>query len=463
MTTEDFNFLMKTGILCAVPDEGKSHVLACMVPLSLKPGERLISQGDKGDSLFLIQHGSCVVSLDKDGVSHPISRLKAGDLVGEMAILTGETRTANVDAETDMLVWSIGRTQFDDLCAVYREVREFLTQIVTKRLSSTKFTAEKTIGKYAIHELLGQGGWSIVYKGVHSALNLPVAIKMLKHDMAMDADFLDKFQNEAKIVAGLNHENIVRVYDIEHLYRTVFIMMEYLEGTALDEILDTIPRLPFHRVLDLLIQVCHGLNYAHSKGIVHQDIKPANIFVQDDDRVKIVDFGLACPTGSEDVIGLPGTPFYMAPEQIEGDPVDGRTDIYSLGITAFEMATGRRPFPQNDVRSLLQSHREEPVPDPRELNPELPAKFAAFVRAATQKEPELRFQQMGEVIDQLMPLFDKTALRRRSGSAEKRKMMSLFMFYRDDQQLELSRLVEKFTRELKQLGADLRVTNLDDV
>jgi eukaryotic-like serine/threonine-protein kinase len=463
MSKDEFSFLINTDLLLAAREDAKSQLIAQMNPVELKAGERLISQGEQGDRFYLIQNGSCRVTLEKDDQIHLISRLKSGDLVGEMAILTGEIRTANVDAETDMVVWSIGRSQFDELCGVYRELREFLTQIVTRRLSSTKLTADRIIGKYTIREFLGQGGWSLVYKGAHSALNLPVAIKMLKHDMAMDPDFSEKFQNEAKVVAGLNHENIVRVYDIEHLFRTVFIMMEYLEGAALDQILENLGRLPFNRVLDLLTQICHGLNYAHSKGVVHQDIKPANIFVQEDDRAKILDFGLACPTGSEDLIGLPGTPYYMSPEQIEGDPVDERTDIYSLGITAFEIATGQRPFPQKDVKSLLQAHREEPVPDPRILNPDLPAEFAEFVDRATRKDPERRFQDAGEALDKLISLSIKTGLRGRSAAPQKRKMMNLFMFYRDEQQLELSRVVEAFARELELLGTDFRVTNFEEV
>lgn len=463
MTTEDFNFLMGTDLLLAAPDEAKSHLLSVMSPVRISAGQRLISQGEKGDRFYVIQEGTCTVNVKRDGKLQPICRLKPGELVGEMAILTGERRTAQVDAEADMVLWSVTRVHFDEICREYLDLREFLTELVTNRLASTKHTADKAIGKYTVSEVMGKGGWSLVYRGHHSTLHFPVAVKMLKHDMAMDPDFLKKFQNEATIIAGLNHENIVRVYDIEHQYRTVFIMMEFLEGTALDEVLEDMPRLGFGRMLNWLIQVCHGLGYAHDQGIVHQDIKPANIFVQKNEVAKILDFGLACPTGSEDVIDMPGTPFYMAPEQIEGEPVDKRTDIYSLGITAFEMATGQRPFPMKDVQQILQAHAEKPMPDPRELNPDLPAEFAHFIQRATQKNPETRYQSVEEALGDLLSMAERAGLEAATEAAVKRKMMSIHMFYRDDQQKDLSLVVDKFSKELSRLGAGFRVAHFDDI
>ena len=463
MSREDFEFLMGTELLIATPDEAKSQLMSYMTPVRLKTGERLISQGEKGDRFYIIQHGSCTVGVEKNGKLQPICRLKPGDLVGEMAILTGERRTAQVDAEMDMVLWSVTRSHFDELCTAYLDLREFLTEIVTTRLSSSKFTADKVIGKYTLNEVMGQGGWSIVYRGEHSSLHFPVAIKMLKHDMAMDADFSRKFQNEARIIAGLNHENIVKVYDIEHLYRTLFIVMEYLDGMAVDEMLDRLPRLEFSTMLDLLIQVFKGLAYAHDNGIIHQDIKPANIFVQENEVAKILDFGLACPAGSEDAIDLPGTPFYMAPEQIEGDRVDARTDIYSLGITAFELATGRRPFFDNNVQQLLKAHCEQPMPDPRDLNPDLPPEFCNFIFRATQKNPDERYQSIAQALDDLAPLVEKEGLQKRPRKPGKRKAMSLFMFYHDEQQRELNRLVEKFGKDLQRLGSELRVAHFDDL
>lgn len=460
ISIEDLQFLMTTELLQATPDYFKRRLISLMSPKQLKSNTRFIRQGQKGDYLYVIQDGSCIVSLEKTGQSHPIARLTRGDVVGEVSILTGENRSANVDSETDMIVWAIGFEQFEKISGECPELLEFLTDMATERLCSQKITAERAIGRYTINEVLAEGGWSIVYKGAHSFLNLPVAIKMLKHNMARDADMLSKFQNEAKIIAGLNHENIVKVYDVENVYRTVFIVMEYLEGVTLRHILKKKLRLPFQRALQILLQVCSGLDYAHRKGIVHQDVKPGNIFIEKNDRVKIVDFGLASPIGgcSNE---LPGTVFYMAPEQIEGEPVDPRTDIYSLGITAYEMVTGRRPFP-DDVCEVLKAHITEPMPDPRALNPDLPEAFCSFITRATQKDPSLRYDDLGQVWEDLHSLAETATQFESSEPMQPRKrIMSLIMLYEEDQQLVLNQLMKAFSEQVKELGIEFKIADFD--
>ena len=458
----DLEFLINTTLLDAIPLEAKCPLLNYMTPKHVRADERLISQGEEGDSFYLIQDGSCVVNTEKNGVTHPVARLRAGDIVGEMSILTGERRTANVDAETDMIVWGLTRVQFDQLCAIHPDLRDFLTEIVTHRFSTEKLTTHRTVSKYVLNEILGRGGWSIVYKGIHEALNMPVAIKMLKHTMAMNTDFAERFKNEAKTIAHLNHENIVRVYDIEELYRTIFIIMEYLEGVSLEYILEKMPRLPLERILDILLQVCSGLAYAHEQGIVHQDIKPANIFMQNNGRATIVDFGLACPPGTIDFC-LPGTVYYMSPEQIQGETVDGRTDIYSLGIMVYEMITGQRPYPEEDLAKLMDLHVNEDVPDPSIIVPDLPKELLNFIRRATHRDPSARFTTVWEILRDLQPFADKIGVRRQSDLGDQRKMMSLFLFYQDGQQLALNRLVEDFSRELKKIGAVVRAADFKDV
>jgi serine/threonine protein kinase len=458
----DLDFLIGSRLLHAIPLEAKCPLLDRMTPIKVKSGDRFISQGDEGNTFYIIQQGSCVVNVEKNGSKHAISRLRSGDIVGEIALLTGEPRTANVDAETDMVLWSLTRKQFDSLCTNYPDLLDFLTELVTHRFSTEKVTANKTIGKYLISEIIGRGGWSIVYKGLHKSLNMPVAIKMLKHDMAMNEEFAEKFHNEAKTVALLNHDNIVRVYDIEELYRTIFIIMEYLEGLPLDYILYRMPKLTVSKALDILLQVCSGLSYAHDQGIVHQDIKPANIFIQLDGRTKIVDFGLSCPPGSIDC-SLPGTIYYMSPEQIEGETVDERTDIYSFGIMAYEMLTGQMPYPEEDPMKVMELHLREDVPDPRALVPDLPYELSYFIKRATQKNPSARFKSVWEITRDLQPLADKLGIERRPQTDKRRKMMNLFLFYQDEQQLVLNKLLEEFNSQVKDIGAELKVTTVDKV
>jgi eukaryotic-like serine/threonine-protein kinase len=455
-------FLLNTRLLTSIPDKSIAPLLNNLKFKHVKAGERFITQGDEGDRFYFIQNGSCIINIEKDNRLNSVARLKAGDVVGEMAVLTGECRSTHVDAETDMDLWSLKGEQFDILCQECPDLRNVLTEIVTQRFSSLKITANRTIGKYTINEILDQGAWSIVYKGVHTILNFPVSIKMLKHNVAMDPEFSEKFRYEAKTVARLNNPNIVKVYDIEERYRTVFIVMEFLEGSSLEYLLKNMPKPSLSVILDIILQVCFGLEYAHKQGIIHQDIKPSNIFIQPDGRAKIVDFGLACPRGNRD-FNMPGTLFYMAPEQIEGDPVDERTDIYSLGIMIYELLAGRRPFPEDDISKLADLHVHEDIADPRFLIQSLPQELCGVIMKSIRKDPAERFNNVQEVIDELQPLAERIGLKCRSRGREKEKMMGLFLFYKDKHQMELNQLMDKLNNDINEMGAVLRVVHVEDI
>ncbi len=457
----DVEFLMRTELLRVAPQHLKRLLLDALTKVTFPAGERIVHQGTTGDRLFILHKGACVVNLEKNQELHSIGRLKTGDVFGEMALITGDYRSAHIDAETDVTVWTLDRDDFETICDGCHELVEYLTDLATERLCSRRITAEKNIGRYRITDVIAEGGWSIVYKGSHSALGLPVAVKMLKHSMALDSDFFETFRKEAETIAGLNHDHIVRVYDIEHVYKTVFIIMEYLSGITLRQIISQGFRLPLSRVLKILTQIAAALDYAHGKGVVHQDVKPGNIFVQENDRVKIVDFGLATPIGgcSDD---LPGTPYYMAPEQIEGDPVDARTDIYSLGITAYEMATGKLPFP-DDICQVLEYHITKDTPDPRQLNPDLPEEFALFVKTATEKTGDARFQNMSEVLSALNSMAKSAGFQETREPLKKRRMKSLYMFYDKEQEPDMARILDEFGQKLRDVGAELRLASFDDV
>jgi serine/threonine protein kinase len=455
-------FLLNTNLFTSIPHESITPLLNSLNFRHVKAGERFITQGDEGKRFYIIQDGSCIINIEKDNTLNAVARLKAGDIVGEMAVLTGECRSTHVDAETDMDLWSLTREQFDILCQEFPDLRNFLTEIVAQRFSSLKITANRTIGKYTINEILDQGGWSIVYKGIHSILNFPVAIKMMKHNMAMDPEFSEKFRHEAKTIARLNHPNIVKVYDIEDLYRTVFIIMEFLDGFSLKYLLINKPKPSLSSILDIILQVCSGLEYAHKHGIIHQDIKPANIFIQPDGQAKIVDFGLACPQGNID-FDMPGTPFYMSPEQIQGEPVDERTDIYSLGIMVYELLAGKRPFPEDNLGKLLDLHVKEDTPDPRNLIPDLPEELHSVIMKSIRKDPSERFHNVSEVIGKLQPLVEKIGLQYQSQLRKKEKMMGLFLFYKDEHQLDLKRLMDRLNNDVNEIGAVLRVVNVEDI
>ena len=458
----DLLFLIRSELLETVPQRELFHLLDCLSRKRFKAGDRIITQGDSGDFLFLVQEGVCCAKVQKNGDIHPVARFKKGEVVGEMAVVTGEVRRAHVDAETDMVVWELKRTKFEEIASQHPDLRIFLTELLANRLATSTATSERLIGKYLLKKKIGKGGWSIVYQGIHKTLNRPVAIKMLRHDMAMEPGFIERFRKEAEIIASLRHTNIINVYDIEELFQTVFIMMEYLEGESLEDLLEKIGRIPIARALNLLMQTCSGLAYAHTKGIIHRDVKPANIFVQPKDQVKILDFGLAVVPESDD-FNLAGTLVYAPPEEIEGDAVDVRSDIYSLGITAYEIVAGCRPYPEDDLAVLADMHCHQDIPDPCEQVPELPKILRQFIIKACQRDPDGRYQSMQEILDRLKPLADEYGIASSRPAQRKKRMTSVFLFYGDEEQEALTQLLEEFSIKARRLGAEIKDFEIGDI
>ncbi len=462
LSSADFDFLRNTRSFQSIPYDALGLILESITRRQIKSGQRFIKQGDPGDRCYIIQHGTCVVKVEKSGELHIVGRMGRGDVIGEMAILTGEPRCAHVYAETDMEILSITRKQFDRIAGIHSGLRTILTEIIANRLSSRKHMAERTIGKYVVTDIIGQGAFAIVYKGVHSWLNMPVAVKMMKHDMAMNEEFLIKFHQEARIIAGFNHENIIKVYDFEELFRTVFIIMELVEGETVQNMLKREKFLSIPFTIDLLIQICSGLDYAHQRGIVHRDIKSANMYVRSDGQLKLLDFGLSCPPGTEN-IDFTGSIPYMSPEEIEGEAVDQRTDIYSLGITAYEMVTGQRPFPEDDLMALSDMHVEQDIPDPARLRPDLPEALRVFILKACARKPDQRFQNVKQIIEMLQPLAGNQGAGRQQDAANRRRMTTLHLLYNEDQQLALKQLMEKFKNETQELGVDLKASTFENI
>src|SRR4030042_2495758 len=329
-----------SGLIDALPQDVACRFLQNMTFSRVRKGERIITQGEQGNNFYFILKGRCVLTQEKNDMLFEIDQRGQGDILGERGLFDEEIRGADVYAQTNTDLVSMGREQFEGLSQEYPDLRNFLSEVIAHRLSGSKVLADRKIGKYIVTERIATGGSGLIFKGNHVLLNMPVAVKMLKHELAMHQDFLGAFRNEANIVAQLNHPNIIKVYDTEELYQTVFIIMEYLDGVPLKHMLRSM-KLSLSRIVDFTLQICLGLEYAHKKGIIHQDINPQNIFILTDGQVKIFDFGLACFRGCVDTNFLfPGTLSYISPEQIRGNPVDERTDIYSLGITVYEMMTG---------------------------------------------------------------------------------------------------------------------------
>ncbi len=452
---------LRTKFLRFISKDADGPVFKSMRYQHIPAGKRFITQGQDGDAAYIIQRGSCQLIVEKDDEMHPVGHRGEGDIVGVMAILTGEPRSAHVEAETDMEVWVLNRDQFEHISKEQPGLLSFLTELVADRFDSRRPIADRTIGKYVATDIIGRGGFSIIYKGMHLGLNMPVAIKMMRHDLALDPDFLRNFRNEAKTIASLNHENIIKVYDIEERFQTVFLIMEYLEGEPLIKILKRLKVISPSLAVRYLIQICSGLQYAHSRGIIHRDINSSNIVIQRDDQLKILDFGLACPIGTHDFSSL-GTLAYMAPEQIQGDPMDQRTDIYAVGITAYEILVGKRPFPEDDAQALADMHLNHDIPDPLASVADLSKGLQRFIIKSCQRDPNLRYDDFKQVLTDLKRISREHRVAHKNIAAPKRKHATLMLSFEDKNQLELQQLMEEFSARARQIGVDLTIPDLPE-
>ena len=216
--------------------------------------------------------------------------------------------------------------------------------------------APTKLGKYEIKGELGTGAMGVVYRAEDSRLGRPVALKVMSPSVASNPDLVKRFYREAQAAGQLHHPNIVIIHDIDEVDGIPFIAMEFLDGEDLDKVITAGKELPVTKKLDIIIQACKGLHHAHQRGIVHRDVKPGNIVLLNDGMVKIVDFGIAHlgATSMTQTGMVLGTVMYMSPEQIAGQRVDARADIFSIGVILFELLTYRTPFAGPDVPSVLR-------------------------------------------------------------------------------------------------------------
>jgi len=277
-----------------------------------------------------------------------------------------------------------------------------------KEMPKSEWTGKKLGNRYLIDEMVGQGGMSAVYKASDPNLKRVVAIKMIHSHLSNDADFVQRFEEEAAAVAQLRHHGIIQVYDFNRDDDVYYMVLEFVPGETLQDHLRRLNadgrRLSISKAVEYMAEVCDAVDYAHRRGMIHRDIKPANIMLNLLGQAILMDFGIAKMVGSQRHTAtgaVVGTAMYMSPEQIKGEHPDRRTDVYSLGVTLFEMVSGRPPFRADSAMTLMMMHVNDPVPDPKKLNPEVPDDLVLIINKALAKNPNDRYQTAAELASAL--------------------------------------------------------------
>ncbi|MFQ5942323.1 MAG: bifunctional serine/threonine-protein kinase/formylglycine-generating enzyme family protein [Anaerolineales bacterium] len=272
----------------------------------------------------------------------------------------------------------------------------------------------KQLGRYRVVGPLGEGGMAAVYRAYEPGLDRDVALKVLPRHFASDPQFIGRFEQEARVIAKLQHVHILPVYDFGQEDDYTFIVMPFIQTGTLADQLDDHPR-PLPEILRIISQVGDALGYAHDRGIVHRDIKPTNILIDDRGNCLLTDFGIAKMVEATVQFtqsgAILGTPAYMSPEQILGQTLDGRSDLYSLGIVLFEMATGRKPYRAETPPAIFVKHLHDPLPMPRSLNADLPEAVERVILKVLTKEPADRFANASDMVRALQEAVTDTSLR----------------------------------------------------
>ncbi|MFO7980407.1 MAG: protein kinase [Candidatus Aminicenantes bacterium] len=280
--------------------------------------------------------------------------------------------------------------------------------------------------RYQIIEKLGKGGMGSVYKAKDINIDENIALKILNPEVSSDEQTIKRFRNELKLTRKISHRNICRVYDLSEYEGTYYISMEYVSGEDLKSLIHRIGQLTVGKAVIITRQICEGLNEAHRLGVVHRDLKPQNVMIDREGNAIIMDFGIARSMKSKGLTedgAIVGTPEYMSPEQVEGKEVDGRSDIYSLGIILYEMLTGRIPFEGKTPLSVAVKQKSEKPIDPRRINPQIPEKISRLILKCLQKKQDDRYQDVSgllkelEDIEKQMPDTDKVLPKRKTSAS----------------------------------------------
>ena len=261
--------------------------------------------------------------------------------------------------------------------------------------------------RYEIEEKIGEGGMSIVYKARCNKLNRYVAVKVLKKEMSDNEDIVNKFKREATAIAALSDNNIVNILDVGSQDDINYIVMEYVKGKTLKELIKQFGKLNYETAITIAIQIAKALECAHKNNIIHRDVKPQNILVTEEGLIKVTDFGIAKSTSSATLTNtttIMGSAHYFSPEQAKGTLVDNRTDLYSLGVVLYEMVTGKVPFEADSPVTIALKHIQEEVVPPKQINSKIPESLNKLIIKAMEKDPGMRYQNARDIINDLQKI-----------------------------------------------------------
>jgi serine/threonine protein kinase len=359
------NLLQNIEPFCDLPDSVVARIAKLMVPRDFAPGEFLVKQGETAGGLIVMVEGLADVTLtDGSQQEHVVNRDIKNVAVGEISLLTGKPNNGSVVATTPVKALHLSS---DDFHAIARDVPTLnasFSQLISERLGHKQLDVlfDKVIKGYRIKRRLGRGSMAVVYLAEEESTGQRVALKMMRHPLAYDTKLVARFDHEAKLLASLKHENILPLYDSFAAFNTFFIVMEFCEGGAMSQLIKSHSPLTQAQARPILGQLAKGVAYAHSRGVVHRDLKPMNVLLDDDGTLKLTDFGIARSSLSARLTQegkVLGTPCYMAPEQLLGNPVDYRADLYAFGCTAYELLTGSDLFEDSDIMGYIQLQLKE--------------------------------------------------------------------------------------------------------
>ncbi|MFA6563948.1 MAG: protein kinase [Verrucomicrobiia bacterium] len=384
-----------------------------LTSLSIQAGGLFIRAGEPGDCLYVVRSGEVEVAAPPaaaGGARKVLARLGPGHVVGEMALLNREPRNADVIAATDCELDRLSAVDFESLCAQVPVLKLVLTRLVAHRLSwSGSDVLARRIGSYTVIAPIGEGGMAWVYRAVCNTAPADdperrvVALKMLPHSLVTRSGFLEQFRQEASVMTGLRHENIVSLYETIETYGTMFLVLEYVQGRSLRDWVESRGKFAPDNVWDIACGVTQALCAAHARGVIHRDVKPDNIMVRHDGVVKLMDFGIAVPVSGPtvDLGGVAISPRYGAPEIFAGERGDPAADFYNLGIMLYEMVAGRAPFTADTYEDWAEMHQTTMPPPLRQYCPNVRPDLEALITAALIKDPAERWKAIAPMLDRL--------------------------------------------------------------